>query len=89
MKKKNTEKPLTEETTILVEPGTYRVNSEGGVNLRAMEGYGARIIRVMPDGTEVECDGQYKVSEADGTIWIHVSVGDTEGYCVKDYLNKV
>ena len=67
------ETPSAGEGVIQEAPVKYKVNFRYGLNLRAGPGKQFRVLRVLPDGAEMESDGL--TVERDGIQWLSVECG--------------
>lgn len=64
--------------------GTYKVNANGGLNLRAGASTSKDIIETMNNGSKVTCYGFYTGS------WLYVvSASGKKGFCHSSYLTRV
>ncbi len=62
----------------------YKVNSQGGANMRAEPKVGGAAVALVPDGTEVEGTGDMPQTDASGAIWYKVKFGDKTGWIRSD-----
>jgi uncharacterized protein YgiM (DUF1202 family) len=75
--------PPAQTLVMAVADGTMTVNSSGGdVNLRLEPSTRSQVLEKLPRGTKVTV-----INMVDGGKWVHVQVGDKQGYIAR-YLLK-
>ena len=69
--------------------GEYVVDGvKSWLNVRNDAGKDKKIIGKLLNGMKVTCEGDSK-KDADGEIWLEVNAGDTFGYCMLNFLQKL
>ncbi len=69
-------------TTVAIAQSSYKVNSNGGLNLRENPGKDSKTITSLPDGTKVT------VLDKSNEKWWKVKVDGKTGYVSSDFLNE-